>query len=162
VPLNISRALQLPVLFALCAGSLSAQVPNPYGPSITLEAARKPAAAARAEATKNNWNMAIAIVDPAGVLVYFEKMDNTQLASAHVAIEKAHSAVQYKRPTKAFQDAVAGGGAGLRVLGLAGAVPLEGGQLLIMDGKIVGAIGVSGDSSANDNVCALAGVAAFK
>jgi len=149
-------------MLALCGASLFAQVPNPYGAPITLEAARKPAAAARAEAVKNNWSMAIAIVDGSGTLVYFERMDNTQVASATVAIEKARSAAQFKRPTKAFQDAVAGGGAGIRVLGLHGAVPLEGGQLLIVDGKIVGAIGVSGDTSGNDNVCAMAGMAALK
>jgi uncharacterized protein GlcG (DUF336 family) len=147
---------------ALCGGSLLAQMPNPYGAPISLEEARKPAAAARAEAARNNWTMAIAIVDTSGNLVYYEKMDNTQIASATVAIDKARSAVLYKRPTKAFQDAVAGGGAGLRILRLQGAMPVEGGQPLIRDGKIIGAIGVSGDTSEHDNQCATAGVAALK
>jgi uncharacterized protein GlcG (DUF336 family) len=142
--------------------SLLAQMPNPYGAPIGLEAAKKPAAAAKAEAIKNNWTMAIAIVDTSGNLVYYEKMDNTQIASSTVAIDKARSAVLYKRPTKAFQDGVAAGGAGLRILRLQGAMPVEGGQPLIVDGKIIGAIGVSGDTSEHDNQCATAGVAALK
>src|ERR1700757_186320 len=89
---------------------------NPYGPPVSVEAAKKAAAAALAEAVKNHWTMAIAVVDPNGTLVYYEKMDNTQLGSANVAIDKARSAALYKRPTKAFQDALAGGGAGLRVM----------------------------------------------
>jgi len=106
--------------------------------------------------------MAIAIVDTSGNLVYYEKMDNTQIASASVAIDKARSAVLYKRPTKALQDGLAAGGPGLRILRLQGAMPVEGGQPLLLDGKIIGAIGVSGDSSEHDNQCATAGVAALK
>ena len=147
---------------ALCGGTLLAQMPIPYGAPISLEAARKPLAAAMAEAAKNHWTMAIAIVDTSGNLVYYEKMDNTQIASANVAIDKARSAVLYKRPTKAFQDAVAGGGAGLRVLRLQGAMPVEGGLPLVADGRIIGAIGVSGDTSEHDNQCATAGIAALK
>jgi uncharacterized protein GlcG (DUF336 family) len=143
-------------------GSAVAQMPNPYGPAISLENARKAAAPALAEAAKNNWTMAVAIVGPAGTLVYYEKMDNTQLGSAEVAIDKARSAALFKRPTKAFQDAVAAGGDGLRVLGLKGAVPIEGGIPLVMDGKIVGAIGVSGGTSAQDGQCAKAGADAIK
>src|SRR5260370_3490401 len=89
-------------------------------------------------------------------------MDNTQLGSSQVAIGKARSAVRFKRPTKAFQDAVASGGAGVRMLGLEGAVPLEGGIPIVMDGKIVGAIGVSGDSSDHSGICATASADAFK
>jgi glc operon protein GlcG len=148
-------------MLALCGGGLVAQMPNPYGAPISLEAAKKPAAAAKAEATKNNWTMAIAIVDTSGNLVYYEKMNNTQIASATVAIDKARSAVLYKRPTKAMQDGLAAGGAGLRILRLQGAMPVEGGQPLIVDGKIIGAIGVSGDTSEHDNQCAMAGVAAL-
>ena len=107
----------------------------PIGASVNLEAARKAAAAAAAEARKNNWFMAIAVVNPAGTLVYYEKMDNTQLGSAKVAINKARSAALYKRPTKAFQDALAGGGLGLRVLALEGAVPVDGGVPLIEGGR---------------------------
>jgi uncharacterized protein GlcG (DUF336 family) len=139
-----------------------AQMPNPYGPPINLEDAKKPAAAALAEAAKNKWTMAVAIVDPGGNLVYYEKMDNTQLASANVAIDKARSAAGYKRPTKAFEDALAAGGAGLRILRLQGAMPVGGGIPLIADGKIIGAIGVSGDTSDHDNQCATAGAAVVK
>ena len=137
-------------------------MPNPYGPPITLDDARKLAAPALAEALKNHWTIAVAVVDPSGNLVYYEKMDNTQLASANVAIEKARSAARYKRPTKAFQDAVAAGGEGLRILALDEAVPLEGGFPLVMDGKIVGAIGASGATSAQDAQCAKAGADSLK
>lgn len=139
-----------------------AQMPNPYGAPISLENAKKAAGPALAEAEKNHWNMAVAIVDPSGNLVYYEKMDNTQLGSANVAIEKARSAALYKRPTKAFQDGVAAGGDGLRILRLQGAVPLEGGIPLVMDGKIVGAIGVSGGASAQDGQCAKAAADVIK
>jgi uncharacterized protein GlcG (DUF336 family) len=138
------------------------QMPTPYGMPISLETAKKVAAPAIAEAAKNNWAMAVAIVDPSGNLVYYEKMDNTQLGSADVSIDKARSAALYKRPTKALQDALASGGAGMRVLALRGAVPVEGGIPLIADGKIVGAIGVSGDTSDHDGVCAAAGAATVK
>ena len=134
---------------------------TPIGPSISLDNARKAATAAAAEAGKNGWFMAIAVVDPAGTLVYFEKADTTQHGSAPVAIDKARSAALFKRPTKAFEDAVAKGGAGVRILGLQGAVPLEGGLPLMIDGKMVGGIGVSGDLSEHDGQCAAAGVAAL-
>ncbi len=158
---KLKRGDLLTFLLAFGGVSLLAQMPNPYGAPITLEMARKPVEAARAEAVKNNWTMAIAIVDTGGNLVYYEKMDNTQVASATVAIDKARSAVLYKRPTKAFQDSVTAGGAGLRVLRLQGAMPVEGGVPLLLDGKIIGAIGVSGDTSGNDNQCAMAGVTAL-
>ena len=123
---------------------------------------KKAAMPALAEATKNNWSVAVAIVDPAGNLVYYEKMDNTQLGSANVAIDKARSAALFKRPTKAFQDALAAGGEGLRILRIQGATPVEGGIPLVSDGKIVGAIGVSGATSAQDAQCAKASADAFK
>jgi glc operon protein GlcG len=158
-------AVRFTIAVLFVAGVLAsalAQMPNPYGAPVSLENAKKAAAPAIAEAEKNHWNMAVAIVDPSGNLVYYEKMDNTQLGSANVAIDKARSAALYKRPTKAFQDAVAAGGDGLRILRLQGAVPLEGGIPLVMDGKIVGAIGVSGASSAQDAQCAKAGADAIK
>jgi glc operon protein GlcG len=136
--------------------------PLPYGPPISVETAKKAAAAALAEAKKNNWFMAIAVVDPSGTLVYFEKMDNTQTGSVNVSIDKAKTAALFKRPSKVFQDAVASGGAGLRVLGLAGATPVEGGIPIIVNNQIIGAIGVSGDSSEHDGVCAQAGSAVVK
>jgi glc operon protein GlcG len=151
------------VLLAICVVRMEAQMlPNPYGPPISNADAKKAAAAALAEAAKNHWNMAVAIVDPNGTLVYYEKMDNTQLGSANVAIDKARSAALYKRPSKAFQDALAGGGAGMRVLGLQGAVPVEGGVPIISDGKIIGAIGVSGANSDQDGQCAVAGAGVIK
>jgi glc operon protein GlcG len=153
------------VMMMFLSGALAsavAQMPNPYGLPVSLENAKKAAAPALAEAAKNHWNMAVAIVDPAGHLVYYEKMDNTQLGSANVAIDKARSAALYKRPTKALQDALAAGGEGLRILSLRGATPVEGGIPLVMDGKIVGAIGVSGATSAQDGQCAKAGADALK
>ena len=157
--IKILSALTLVV----CALGMEAQMlPNPYGPPITVENAKKAAAAALAEAVKNHWVMAVAIVDPNGTLVYYEKSDNTQIGSANVSINKARSAALYKRPTKAFQDALAGGGAGIRVLGLQGAVPVEGGVPIVSDGKIVGAIGVSGANSDQDGQCATAGAAVIK
>ena len=151
------------LLFVLCAVSAGAQMmTNPYGPNISLENAKKAAAPALAEARKNNWTMVVAIVDAAGDLVYYEKMDNTQTGSATVAIDKAKTAALFKRPSKAFQDGVAGGGAGLRILGLHGATPVEGGVPIFVNGQIVGAIGVSGDSAEHDGVCAQAGAAAAK
>jgi uncharacterized protein GlcG (DUF336 family) len=148
---------------ACCALSMEAQMlPNPYGPPISNADAKKAAAAALAEAAKNHWNMAVAVVDPNGTLVYYEKMDNTQLGSANVAVDKARSAALFKRPTRAFQDALASGAAGMRVLGLQGAVPVEGGVPIISDGKIIGAIGVSGANSDQDGQCANAGAATIK
>jgi glc operon protein GlcG len=144
------------------AQMLKAQAPTPYGAAISLENAKKAAAPALAEAVKNHWSMAVAIVDPSGNLVYYEKMDDTQLGSANVAIDKARSAALFKRPTKVFQDGLAAGGEGLRLLKIQGAVPVEGGIPLVMEGKIVGAIGVSGGSSAQDGQCAKAGADAIK
>ena len=146
----------------LWAASAFAQMPNPYGPSITLDAARKAAAPALAEAQKNNWRMAVAVVDISGDLVFFEKMDGTQAASVAIAQDKARSSARFKRPTKALQDALAAGGAGWRMLALEGAVPVEGGVPLVADGKIVGAIGVSGGTSEQDGQCAKAGADTVK
>jgi glc operon protein GlcG len=139
-----------------------AQMPNPYGLPINLETAKKVAAPAIAEARKNNWTMAVAILDIGGNLVYFEKMDGTQTGSVRVAIGKGRSAVMFKRPTKVFQDGVAAGGDGLRLLRLEGAVPIEGGLPLVMDGKIVGAIGVSGGTAQQDGATAKAGADMLK
>jgi glc operon protein GlcG len=142
--------------------SAFAQMPNPYGAPISLEDAKKAAAPALAEAAKNHWAMAVAIVDPSGNLVYYEKMDATQIGSANVAIDKARSAALFKRPTKTYQDALAAGGDGMRILRLQGAIPIEGGVPLLVDGKIAGAIGVSGGTAAQDGQCANAGAGALK
>ncbi len=134
----------------------------PYGVAISADAAKTIAAAAIAEARKNHWAMAVAIVDTGGYLVYFERMPDTQLGSVDVSIDKARSAVLFRRPTKSFQDTLASGGAGLRILSLKGAVPVEGGIPLIVDGKVVGAIGASGGSSDQDGNTAQAGASALK
>ena len=136
--------------------------PPPYGPAITLDAAKKALAAAEAEAKKNNWPVAIAIVDSAGQLAAFSKMDNTQHASVDIAIGKALTANNFKRPTKVLQDGIAQGGANLRLLAVKGITPLEGGVPIVVDGKIVGAIGASGVLSNQDAEVAMAGAAAVK
>jgi glc operon protein GlcG len=154
--------VSLIAVFALISSTLVAQAPAPYGAPIGVETAKKVAAAAVAEAKKNNWTMCIAIVDPGGSLVYFEKMDGTQTGSVNVSIDKARSAALFKRPGKSFQDTLAAGGDGLRLLQLQGAIPIDGGYPLIMDGKIVGAIGASGGTSDQDGTTAKAGVASVK
>ncbi len=150
------------ILGSLIVSPIVAQMPNPYGLPIDNENAKKVAAAAIAESRKNSWNMAVAIVDPAGELVYFEKLDGTQAASINIAVDKARSSARFKRPTKALQDVLAKGGDGLRMLALDGAVPVEGGVPIVMDGKLVGAIGVSGGTSQQDGQVAATAVAVVK
>lgn len=129
-----------------------------YGAPISLANARKLAAAASAEAERMGVTVAVAITDPAGGLVYLEKHDLAMAGGVTVAWAKARSAALFKRPTKAFEDSLATGGAGLRVLGLEGAVPVEGGLPILSDGKVIGAIGVSGASAAQDGAAARAGL----
>ena len=160
--LRLIGSLLLTPMFVLGASFAFAQMSNPYGAPISVEDAKKAAAAALAEARKNNWTMAVAVTDIGGDLVYFEKMDGTQTGSVKVALGKARSAALFKRPTKVFQDVVAGGGVGIRILGLEGAVPVEGGVPIVMEGKIVGAIGLSGAASDQDGQCAKAGADALK
>ena len=148
--------------FAIAQTPQATQTPRAYGPSVNVASAKKVAAVAIGEAQNNHWYMAVAVVDTSGTLIYYEKMDNTQTGSANVAIEKARTSALYKRPTKAFQDLVAGGGSGLRILGLPGAVPIEGGVPLISDDKVVGAVGVSGGSSDQDGQCAQAAADSLK
>jgi glc operon protein GlcG len=150
------------VTLSMWSASAFAQLPNPYGMSVNGENAKKVVAAALAEARKNQWTMAAAVVDTAGDLIFFEKLDGTQAASVDISVDKARSAARFKRPTKALQDTLAAGGEGLRMLRLQGAVPVEGGVPLVMDGKIVGAIGVSGGTSAQDGQCARAGADSVK
>jgi glc operon protein GlcG len=164
MPLKSLVKSLLVMMLTLLATTAKAQgqMPNPYGSPVSLDDAKKAAAPAIAEARKNSWNVAVAIVDPSGNLIYYEKMDATQLGSAKVAIDKARSAALFKRPTKSFEDNLAAGANGMRVLALQGAVPVEGGIPLVMDGKIVGAIGVSGATSAQDAQCAKAGADVLK
>jgi glc operon protein GlcG len=139
-----------------------AAAPLPYGASITTAQADKAMAAARAEAQKNNWPVAISIVDTGGHLVAFARMENTQTASIAIAHGKAKTAVDFRRPSKFFQDQLAAGGAAVRFLAVPGLMPLEGGVLIVADGKIIGGIGVSGVASSDDAIVAMAGANAAK
>jgi glc operon protein GlcG len=132
--------------------------PPAYGSPITLDQAKKVLAAAEAEAKKNNWNVVISIVDTGGQLVTMSRLDNTQFGSVEVAREKAYSSVAFRRPTKVFQDSIAKGGENIRLLGLTGASMLEGGIPIVVDGKIVGGIGVSGVTAQQDGQIAKAGI----
>lgn len=144
--------------FLLSAATASAQLMDKKG--MTLEVAKKVAAAAEEEAVKNKWTVVIAIVDDGGSLVYLQRLDDTQIGSIEVAIQKAKTAVSFKRPTKALEDAVITGGRTV-VLSLPGALPIEGGVPLAVDGKIIGAVGVSGVTAAQDGQIAKAGVDAL-
>ena len=161
-------AIVLAALFCALPPGAMAQAPLPpppqipYGMPISTEDAKRVATAAIAEARRNSWNMAVALVDTGGYLVYFERMPNTQLGSVDLAIEKARAAALFRRPTKVFQDAVAGGGDGLRVLRLTGTIPNEGGVPIIVEGKVVGAIGISGGAVEQDGQAAMAGASSLK
>lgn len=138
-------------------------VPRPleYGAPISLERAKAAMAAAEAEARANDWPMVIAIVDSGGNLVMLHSLDQAQHGSVAIAQDKARCAVNFKRPTKAFEEAVTQGGINLRILATPGMVPLEGGVPLVADGRIVGAIGVSGMRSYQDGQVAEAGAKAL-
>jgi glc operon protein GlcG len=131
----------------------------PTKPVLTLDVAKQIAAAAEAEAIKNSWPVAVSIVDPAGQLIYFQKIDDTQIGSVEVSIAKARCAALFKRPSKALADVVTGGNVGM--MSLPGSIPVEGGVPLYVDGQIVGAIGISGVMSNQDGIVAQAGVAAL-
>jgi uncharacterized protein GlcG (DUF336 family) len=122
---------------------------------LTLDVAKRIAAAAEAEATKNKWNVVIAIVDEGGHLVYLQRMDDVQVASAEIAPMKARTAAMYKRPSKVFEDRVNTGG-GTNVLGLPGVLPSEGGLPIMADGRVIGGIGISGVLSSQDGQIAKA------
>lgn len=128
------------------------QLPNPYGPGIDLERARRAAAAAIAEAAAHGWTVVVAVVDAGGDLVLLERMDRTQTGSIDVAIGKARCAARFKRPTKEWEEALAGGRSA--ILGIPGVLPIEGGLPLLADGAIVGAVGVSGALAPQDSRCA--------
>jgi glc operon protein GlcG len=166
-------SLLLSTVLVLVAASVGAQQqpqqpatppppPPAYGSPISLDIAKKVMAGAEAEAKKNSWNVVIAILDSGGNLVMLQRMDGAQFGSIDVAREKAYSAVAFRRPTKVFEDAVAQGGANLRILKLSGASPLEGGIPILVDGKLVGGIGVSGVTSAQDAQIAKAGTDSLK
>ena len=136
--------------------------PPPYGETVNLEQAKKLAAAAFAEAKKNNWFMAISVVGPAGDLVYFEKMDNTQYASVAIAQHKARVAATFRRPTKVFEENLAKGPEFIYQLTLDGMIGSQGGIPLIVGGKLIGAIGCSGGTGPQDLQTCTAGVAALQ
>jgi glc operon protein GlcG len=159
------RMLALACAFALSTGSALAQQPAaptpPYGPPITLDQAKRAMAAAELEAAKNSWQVAITILDSGGNLVMFHKIDNAQLSAVTTSEGKARTALEFKLPSKALDDAIAAGGAGMRLLALKDITPLQGGILVVVDGKIIGAIGVSGALSAQDEQVAKAGADAL-
>lgn len=128
-------------------------------PALTLEGAKAMAAAAEAEGLRHGWNIAVAIVDGAGGLILFHRLDGTQAASEAIAIGKARTAARFKRPSKLLEDSVASGR--LAILSLKGVVPMQGGLPIIVDQHVVGAIGVSGVTAAQDEQVAQAGIAAF-
>jgi uncharacterized protein GlcG (DUF336 family) len=152
-------AALLALFLAVPALSLAQSAPIPYGAPITTDLSKKVAAAALAEAKKNGWNVAVSIVDSGGILAYFEKSENTQYGSVEASLEKARTSAAFRRPSKAFEDVVLGGK--VNYTKLPGAVPLEGGMPIIVDGKIIGAVGVSGATSAQDGQCAKAGADAL-
>jgi uncharacterized protein GlcG (DUF336 family) len=156
---KLKRTLAVAVAGLLAAFVATAQAQLADKKVLTLEAAKKAAAAAEAEATKNKWTVVIAIVDDGGHLVYLQRIDGTQTGSVDVAIRKARTAQAFKRPTKVFEDAIAGGRTAL--LGLEGIVPLEGGVPIVVGGQLIGAIGVSGVTSQQDGMVAKAGADAL-
>lgn len=164
--MSLSRTSILAVSFVVGLSQLcqiaSAQAPLPYGEAISLDQAKKVIAAAEAEAQKNKWPVAIAVVDGSGFLVAFHRLDNTQLGSVEVAMKKAKTSALFRRPTKVFEDMLGTGGANLKVLKLPGALPIEGGLPIVHEGKIIGAIGVSGVKSTEDAQVATAGLEAIK
>ena len=158
------RLLSLAVgtVLVLAASSAGAQAPPPYGAPITLEQAKKVIAGAEAESKKNSWNMVITVLDSGGHVVLVERMDGAQLGSIEVARDKAWSAVAFRRPTKVFEDLVGQGGPNLRLLKLSGASPIEGGIPIVVDGKVIGAVGISGGTAPQDGQVAKAGIDALK
>ena len=142
---------------AACSALAFAQDRRPdYGPDVNTATAKKIAAAVIAECQKNSWNVAVAVVDNHGYLVYYERMENTQYASNDIAIGKARAAATYRRPTRAFADVINKGGPATATL--PGVFASPGGVPLMVDGKVVGAVGVSGVTGDQDEQCAKAGV----
>src|SRR2546427_418572 len=171
-PMKMEKLMSLLVgtMLVFAAASAAAQTPAPaappppppYGLPITLEQAKKVMVGAEAEAKKNNWNVVIAVLDSGGNVVMLQRMDGAQFGSIEVAREKAYSAVAFRRPTKLFQDLIEQGGVNMRLLRVSGLSPLEGGLPIIVDGKLVGGVGVSGVTSQQDAQIGRAGVEGLK
>jgi glc operon protein GlcG len=160
------------VIWCLAAGLLGGasaqaqQQPTPppdYGAPISLDQAKEAATAAQAEAKKNGWRIAVAVVDPGGYLVYFERADGSQNASVELAEAKARTAALFRRASKVFADQFAAGNTGFMSFPN-GARPIasEGGVPIVVNGKLVGAIGASGGTGQQDGVAATAGANAVK
>ncbi len=155
-------AIAFAAFFLIAAPASGQQTPPPpYGAPITLEVAKKIMASAEAEAVKNNWQVVITIIDSGGHMVAMQRSDNTQLASISASEGKAQTSLAFKLPSKALEDAISAGGAGIRLLALKNIAPFEGGLPIIVDGKIIGAIGVSGGLSSQDAQVARAGLSAI-
>jgi glc operon protein GlcG len=166
IALGIGAALALGVAALAPSGAAFAQPapaagPTDYGSPISNEQAKAVAAAAFAEAKKNNWRMAFTILGPAGELVYFEKMDGAQVASTDLSLGKARTAVLFRRPSKAFADQYAAGNTSFMTFPEK-PIASEGGVLIVVGGKIIGAIGASGGTGQQDGLAAAAGAAAAK
>jgi len=159
----LSLAIGTALVFTAATASAQAPPPPPaYGAPITLDQAKKAMAGAEAEAKKNNWPVVITILDSGGNLVMTQRLDGAQFGSIEVSRDKAYSAVAFRRPTKAFEDGLSQGGANMRLLNLRGASMLDGGWPIVVDGKIIGGIGVSGVTGAQDAQIGKAGVDALK
>jgi len=146
------------VALALSSATAPAQQRPDYGTAVTIEQAKKIAAGAVAECMANKWNVAVAVVDPSGNLVYFERIEQTQHASGEIAILKAKAAATYRRPTRAFMDAINKGPATATLPGVVGS---PGGNPIMVSGRVIGAVGVSGVTGDQDEQCAKAGLAAM-
>lgn len=147
----------LAITLSLSSLAATAQTPPPYGASINIEQAKKAMVAAEAEARKNNWQVVISIVDTGGHLVMLQRLD-AQNASVEIATGKARTAVNFRRPSKALEDSLAAGGSAVRILAVPGIMPLQGGLPIVVDGKIIGGIGVSGVLASQDEIVAKAGL----
>ena len=146
------------IVFSAVVAVHAGEPPRPeYGADITVEVAKKIAAATIAECSSNKWNVAVAVVNTHGSLVYYERMNNTQSASARIAVDKASAAAMYRRPTRAFVDAIAK--TGPATMTLPGVVASPGGVPIFSGGKVIGAVGVSGVTGDQDEQCAKAGLA---
>lgn len=151
-------ALIASTLSAIATTAIAAEQPRPdYGLDITIEVAKKIAAGAVAECRANKWNVAVAIVNTHGSLVYYERMDNTQSASARVSVDKASAAAMYRRTTREFAEAIAKHGPAMMTL--PGVIASPGGVPIMSSGKVIGGIGVSGVTGDQDEQCAKAGLA---
>jgi glc operon protein GlcG len=153
------RFMILGLMAAILAAPLAVQADLPSKKVLTLEVAKKVAAAAEAEAKERGARVVIVVVDDGGHVILLERLDDTQVASVEVGIGKARTAAIFRRPSKVFEDQVKAGR--VAALGLPGATPLQGGLPLVVDGKVIGAIGVSGETPQEDEDIAMAGVAAL-